>query len=90
MHRYVLLDDFFYIRMEHTIFQTGIYEHYKGKRYEVLGLVRHSETMEEMVLYKPLYHVPNDDILLRVRPRTMFEEHVIVDGHTMPRFQIIR
>ena len=75
--------------MESSTFQIGIYEHYKGKRYEVLSLVRHSETMEEMVLYKPLYHVPNDEILMRVRPRTMFEEHVIVNGETQPRFRRI-
>jgi len=48
----------------------GIYEHYKGKRYKVLGLARHSETLEELVLYDCLY--PNDLGKTWVRPKEMF------------------
>jgi hypothetical protein len=69
---------------------TGTYRHYKGKLYEVLGTVRHSETLEELVLYKPLYESPEfGKDQLWVRPRTMFFENVIVEGKTVPRFERI-
>ncbi len=61
---------------------TGLYRHYKGGRYEVLGLVRHSETLEVMVLYRALYGEHG----LWVRPRAMFEEQVQVDGAMVARF----
>lgn len=60
----------------------GRYRHYKGNDYEVLGVARHSETLEELVVYRPLY----GDGALWVRPRKMFEETVIVEGRTVPRF----
>lgn len=61
---------------------TGLYRHYKGGRYEVLGLVRHSETLEVMVLYRALYGEHG----LWVRPRAMFEGQVLVDGAMATRF----
>ncbi len=61
---------------------TGLYQHYKGGRYEVLGLVRHSETLEVMVLYRALYGEHG----LWVRPRAMFEQQVRVDGAMVARF----
>lgn len=63
--------------------KTGIYEHYKGNRYEVIDTVRHSETEELMVLYRTLY----GDEDLWVRPYTMFFEEVEVDGKVTPRFK---
>ncbi len=67
--------------------QLGIYRHYKNKMYEVIGTVRHSETLEELVLYKALYAQPDfPEGQLRVRPKDMFLESVVVDGVTMPRF----
>ncbi len=63
----------------------GKYRHYKGKNYEVLGIARHSETLEEMVVYKALY--ANRLGALWVRPKKMFIESVTVDGKKMPRFQ---
>lgn len=60
----------------------GAYRHYKGGEYEVLGVVRHSETLEPMVLYRPLYN----DTGLWVRPYAMFLEAVEVDGAPLPRF----
>ena len=60
----------------------GTYCHYKGNRYEVLGVARHSETEEEMVVYRCLY----GDHSLWVRPLAMFMESVQVDGRTVPRF----
>ena len=65
--------------------QTGIYEHYKGNRYEVIDTVRHSETEELMVLYRALY----GDEGLWVRPYSMFFEEVEVDGEVTPRFEYI-
>lgn len=67
--------------------RTGFYEHFKGKKYEVLGIVRHSETTEEMVLYKALYAGNFPEGSLWVRPLTMFQENVIVDGKSVPRFR---
>jgi hypothetical protein len=62
-----------------------IYEHYKGNRYRFHGIVRHSETLEELVLYEPLY--ANELGKLWVRPKAMFFENVTVDGKTVPRFR---
>ena len=65
--------------------KTGIYEHYKGNRYEVIDTLRHSETEELMVLYRALYA----DEGLWARPYTMFFEEVEVKGKIVPRFQFI-
>lgn len=62
---------------------TGRYRHYKGGEYEVLGVVRHSETLEPLVLYRPLY----DDSGCWVRPHAMFFETIAVDGRLRPRFE---
>ena len=70
--------------------KKGLYEHYKGKKYEVLGIVRHSETLEELVLYKALYE--SEDFgkdALWARPKEMFFENVIIDGEEKPRFKFI-
>jgi hypothetical protein len=60
----------------------GRYRHYKGNEYEVLGVVRHSETLEPLVLYRPLYN----DTGLWVRPYEMFFEEVEAGGRRQPRF----
>ncbi len=62
--------------------ELGHYHHYKGGEYQVLGVVRHSETCEPMVLYRPLYN----DSGLWVRPFAMFLEDVEVDGRVLARF----
>ncbi|MCD9088632.1 DUF1653 domain-containing protein [Stenotrophomonas sp. SY1] len=62
--------------------RPGRYRHYKGKDYEVLGVARHSETEELVVVYRTLY----GDHGLWVRPYAMFCETVIVDGRQVPRF----
>ena len=64
---------------------TGRYRHYKGGEYEVLGAARHSETLEPLVVYRPLY----DDSGLWVRPHAMFFEGVQVDGRLQPRFAFL-
>lgn len=68
----------------------GIYEHYKGKRYEVLGIARHSETLEELVVYKALYDTPDFGFgALWVRPIAMFEEEINVGNIQVKRFKKI-
>ncbi|MDQ7956438.1 MAG: DUF1653 domain-containing protein [Pseudomonadota bacterium] len=62
---------------------TGRYRHYKGGEYEVMGTVRHSETLEPLVLYRALYGARG----LWVRPAAMFQEEVVIGGHRQPRFQ---
>ena len=64
----------------------GHYRHYKGGDYEVLGIVRHSESTEPMVLYTPLYN----DTGAWVRPYAMFFETVEVDGRVQPRFALVQ
>lgn len=65
----------------------GVYEHYKGKRYFVLGLSRHSESGEVTVVYRPLYD--SDWPHLFHRPAAMFHETVVVDGRQVPRFRLV-
>ncbi|HBM45792.1 MAG: hypothetical protein UT05_C0002G0050 [Parcubacteria group bacterium GW2011_GWF2_38_76] len=65
--------------------KLGKYEHYKGKLYEVVGVARHSETLESMVVYRHL----SDDGGLWVRPAKMFEEMINIDGDVVPRFKYI-
>jgi hypothetical protein len=64
---------------------TGFYRHYKGGEYEVLGTVRHSETLEVLVLYRALYGERG----LWVRPHAMFFSDVVVDGTARPRFAFV-
>jgi hypothetical protein len=66
---------------------TGTYRHYEGREYEVIGVARHSETMEELVVYKALYQ-PEDDNLW-VRPKAMFFEEIERNGQRMKRFEKI-
>ena len=62
--------------------QPGLYCHYKGLLYEVVGTVRHSESLESMTLYRALYGEQG----LWVRPAAMFNEEVVIDGIRQPRF----
>ncbi len=59
-----------------------IYRHYKGNKYKVIALAKHSETLEDMVVYQALYG--NNDIW--VRPLLMWNEEVSVNGKTVLRF----
>ena len=65
--------------------QLGTYQHFKGNKYLVIGLAKHSETLEEMVDYIGLYDNPQGSIL--IRPLKMFLENVTRDSVTMPRFK---
>ncbi|WP_375177221.1 DUF1653 domain-containing protein [Marinobacter mobilis] len=64
---------------------AGRYRHYKGRDYEVIGLARHSETEEPLVVYRCLY----GDHSLWVRPLAMFTETVEVAGEQVPRFAYV-
>jgi hypothetical protein len=66
--------------------QPGRYRHFKGKEYQVLGVARHSETMEELVVYRALYGEGG----LWVRPASMWNETVERDGQTFRRFTLVR
>lgn len=63
--------------------RPGRYRHHRGNEYEVIGIARHSETEEHLVVYRTLY----GDHSLWVRPLGMFMESVTVDGQEKPRFQ---
>lgn len=65
--------------------KLGKYEHYKGNKYKVLNVARHSETLEELVVYQALYGEKG----IWVRPLGMFMEKVIVNGKKVPRFKYI-
>ena len=62
-----------------------IYMHYKGNKYKVLCTARHSETLEEMVVYQALY----GDGDIWVRPLSMWDEEVLADGKKVKRFQLV-
>jgi hypothetical protein len=65
--------------------KPGRYRHYKGKEYAVIATAKHSETLEEMVVYRALYGKRT----LWVRPAKMFCEKVVVNGKKVPRFAFI-
>jgi hypothetical protein len=71
------------MKMQETI--PGRYRHYKGHEYTVIGVARHSETMEELVIYRQEY----GDNALWVRPKQMFLETVEVDGKVLRRFEYL-
>ena len=64
--------------------EKGVYEHYSGKRYEVMGMALHSESLEPLVVYKPLYETKAE---LWVRPYKMFIEEISIDGQIQKRFK---
>ncbi len=65
--------------------RLGRYRHYKGGEYELVGVARHSETLEALALYRPLYNTSG----LWVRPYAMFFEEIVHDGRRQPRFAYI-
>ena len=65
--------------------KIGKYRHYKGNEYEVIDVAKHSETLEDMVVYRALYG--NHD--LWVRPLKMFIEEVSINGKKIPRFEYV-
>jgi hypothetical protein len=65
--------------------QLGKYQHYKGGQYEVISIAKHSETLEELVIYRAIY----GEYDLWARPLKMFLEAVEVDGQKIPRFKFV-
>jgi len=65
--------------------KIGRYRHFKGGEYQVYGVAKHSETGEELVVYRPLYGEGG----MWVRPLSMFQETVVRDGREQPRFEYI-
>ena len=63
----------------------GIYKHFKGSLYQVIEVATLSETREQLVVYRTLY----GDYSMWVRPLTMFQETVEVDGQQVPRFSFV-
>jgi hypothetical protein len=66
--------------------KLGLYKHYSGKLYQVIGVARHSETLEEVVVYQALYN----DYGFWVRPKVMFLEKVEHQGKIIDRFQFVQ
>ena len=66
--------------------KKGMYKHYKGNEYELVDIALHSETLEEMVVYRALY----GEQRLWVRPAAMWEEEVEVNGKKIKRFEFLR
>ncbi|HEX7018287.1 MAG TPA: DUF1653 domain-containing protein [Patescibacteria group bacterium] len=67
--------------------KLGLYRHYKGKYYQLIGIAKHSETLEELATYYCLY--PNKTSQLWVRPLKMFRKQIKVGGKNVKRFQYI-
>lgn len=73
-------------KKELILMKKGIYKHYKGNEYEVIGTAIHSETLEKMVIYKALYR----DGKTWVRPINMWDEEVEINGKMVKRFELIK
>lgn len=65
----------------------GIYKHYKGNVYRVIGCAKHSETLEDLVYYEALYE--NSESKFWVRPLDMFLQNIEIEGKIVPRFEFI-
>ena len=65
--------------------KLGRYRHFKGKEYDVIAIAKHTETLEDYVIYRALY----GDYKIWVRPLSMFDETITRDGKTFKRFEYI-
>lgn len=73
--------------MESNVLKIGKYRHYKGMEYRVIAVAKHSETLEDLVVYEALY---DNEVSKRwVRPLEMFTETIEVDGRRVPRFEYV-
>jgi len=69
-----------------SIIVGSLYEHYKGLRYKIIGIARHSETLEELIVYQALY----GDGGIWVRPLAMFLENIVINGQSQRRFKLVQ
>jgi hypothetical protein len=74
--------------MVNDLVMGGLYQHYKGQKYIVKGLAKHSETLEWLVIYECQYENPEGKVW--VRPLGMFLETVQIYGQNVPRFKFIK
>lgn len=72
--------------MSEKIIIGGVYQHFKGNKYKVLCIAKHSETLEEMVVYQALYGAGD----IWVRPTNMFLEDIEKDGKIIKRFKFVK
>jgi len=72
--------------MKKPLIRAGTYKHFKGGMYKVISVAKHSETLEDMVVYRSL----KEEDQLWVRPLEMFSEKVKVEGKQIPRFEFIK
>jgi hypothetical protein len=68
-----------------NVLKPGKYKHFKGNEYEVIDVALHSETLEEMVIYRPLY----GEGKIWVRPLSMFLDMKEIEGKSVPRFELL-
>jgi len=68
-----------------TEISMGRYKHFKGGEYEVMAIGQHSETLEKLVIYRPLYGQPS----IWIMPLSMFQDSKVIDGKQVPRFTFI-
>lgn len=68
--------------------KLGFYKHYKGNLYEVIGIAKHSETLEDLVVYKACYQTEGEN--LWVRPLKMFTDYVHIENKKIKRFSKIK
>ncbi|HAU30362.1 TPA: hypothetical protein DCW54_01890 [Candidatus Dependentiae bacterium] len=73
------------IKEKRELVKLGLYQHFRGNLYQVIGFARHSETLEELVVYQALYNGYG----IWVRPFSMFTETVVHNGKIVPRFKYI-
>ena len=73
--------------MSNMTIKLGIYQHYRGMRYRVLGMAKHSETLEDLVIYEALYD--NKVSKIWVRPLEMFLDKIEKDGKLVNRFEFV-
>ncbi len=70
--------------------KPGLYQHFKGNRYKVIGVGFHTENLQELVAYQGLYHDKEyGEHPIWIRPVEMFYDHVSRDGYVGPRFQLL-
>ena len=69
--------------------KLGKYRHFKGGEYQVIGTAKHSESLDIMVIYKPLYELEEGELETWVRPIEMFFDTKELDGQEVPRFAFI-
>lgn len=77
------------MKTDNKIIKLGKYRHFKGGEYQVIGTARHSETMEVMVIYTPLYELKEGELKTWVRPIDMFFEQKEHYGESVSRFTFI-